>query len=188
MENKEMFIRRLQMIGAILSVVAVMMVVRLVSIQFQMDPEEVAFFKAQAQQYTRLVEYMPTRGEIYDRNGEALAVNLLEYEIGANPPFITEPAEVAKQLAPVLDISEVDLYNQLSSDNSWVLLARPVNAAVGQAVEDLAISGIETAPIPVRSYPQGMLGAQVLGFVGYDELGRYGVEGLISRIWPGKVW
>ncbi|PJF24146.1 MAG: penicillin-binding protein 2, partial [Phototrophicales bacterium] len=32
-------------------------------------------------------------------------------------------------------------------------------------------------PLPRRSYPQGSLGAQVLGFVGGDLVGYYGVEG-----------
>ena len=186
MTHQEVFRRRLQIVAALLSVLSIVLVVRLMTIQFQMAPEEVAYFRAQTRQYVRLREYQPTRGQIYDRDGELLAVNALEYEVGASPPYITNPVDAARQLAPVLNQREVEVYNQLTSGQPWVLLARPVSAAVGQAVEDLGIFGLNVDPIPVRHYPQGMLGAQVLGFVSYEQVGRYGVEGAYQRDLAGQ--
>ncbi len=181
MVNPEMFNRRLQMIGAVLVVLSITMVVRLITIQFQMDPEDVAYFQGQTRQYTRLVEYLPTRGQIYDRDGELFAVNTLQYEIGANPPLISDPVDAARKLAAALDG-----YEALNSDRSWVLIERPVDASVGQAVQDLDIFGVDIAPIPDRAYPQGMLGAQVIGFVGGDTRGNFGVEGAYQRDLAGE--
>lgn len=185
MTYREMFARRLQLVVVLMVIIAVALLARLVAIQFQLDPEEVAYLQG-LRSYTRLREILPTRGQIYDRGGELLAVNTLEYEIGANPPFIADPAAVARQLAVVLNTDELELFNALSSDQPWVLLARPVSSAVGQAVVDLDIFGISVAPIPRRAYPQGTLGAQVLGFVSYDKIGRYGVEGAYQSDLAGE--
>ncbi|MBN2472182.1 MAG: penicillin-binding protein 2 [Anaerolineae bacterium] len=186
MQNQEMFKRRLQMIGAVLIVFAVVMVMRLITIQFQMDPEDVAYFQGQTQQYTRLVEYLPTRGQIYDRDGELFAVNKITYEIGANPPLISDPVDAARKLAATLDLDELAIYEKLISGQAWVLIARPVSAAAGQAVQDLDIFGVEISPIPDRDYPQGMLGAQVIGFVGGEQQGNFGVEGAYERDLAGE--
>lgn len=187
MINGEMFSRRLQVVGAALIVLVIVMVMRLITIQFQMDPDDVAFFQGQTLQYSRLVEYLPTRGQIYDRDGELFAVNEITYEIGANPPLISDPVDAARKLAAVLDTDELAIYEQLNSGNAWVLIARPVSAAAGQAVQDLDIYGIDIAPIPDRSYPQGMLGAQVIGFVGGDQSGNFGVEGAYQRDLAGET-
>ncbi|MFC1959560.1 peptidoglycan D,D-transpeptidase FtsI family protein [Chloroflexota bacterium] len=186
MMNRDMFRRRLQMVAAVLVVLSVYMVVRLITIQFQMDPDDLAYFRGQTRQYTRLVEYLPTRGEIYDRDGELFAVNRLQYEIGANPPLITDPVSLARDLAAALNSDELDIYNKLASDNPWVLIERPVSAAAGQAVEELDALGLDISPIPDRAYPQGMLGAQVIGFVGGDEKGNFGVEGAYQRDLAGE--
>ena len=186
MNNRDILARRIQIVAAALIVISVSMVVRLVFIQFQMNPEDLAYFRAQTQQYVRLVEYLPTRGQIYDRNGELFAVNSLQYEIGANPPLISDAVDAARRLAVVLDKDELELYNLLSSDNVWVQLARPVTAAQGQAVQDLDIYGLEVSPIADRDYPQGMLAAQVIGFVGGDEKGNFGVEGAYERELAGE--
>ncbi len=186
MTNPEMFSRRLQIVAAVLVVLSVYMLVRLMTIQFQMDPAQLAYFQGQTRQYTRLVEYMPTRGQIYDRHGELLAVNRIQYEIGANPPLITDPAMTARQLAAALNGDELTIYQQLTSNRAWELIARPVSAAAGQAVQDLNIVGVDISPIPNRAYPQGMLGAQVIGFVGGDQRGNFGVEGAYQRDLAGE--
>ena len=187
MVNEQMFSRRLWMVAVLMALISVALLARLVVIQFQLDPEEVSYLQGLAgRAYTRLREYQPTRGQIYDRDGELLAVNTLEYEVGASPPLITDPAEVARQLAVALNADELEIYNALASDSQWVLLARPVSAAAGQAVEDLDIFGVSVSPIPRRAYPQGTLGAQIMGFVGYDQRGYYGVEGAYQRDLAGQ--
>jgi cell division protein FtsI/penicillin-binding protein 2 len=184
--NQDVFNRRLQLVSVVLVALSVVMVVRLMTIQFQMDPDDLAYFQGQTRQYRRLVEYLPTRGQIYDRDGEVFAVNTLEYEIGANPPLITDPVDAARKLAAALDGDELTIYNQLTSDAPWVMLARPVSAAAGQAVQDLDIFGIDIAPIPDRSYPQSMLASQLIGFLGGDGIGNFGIEGAYQTELAGE--
>ncbi|MBN1967025.1 MAG: penicillin-binding protein 2 [Anaerolineae bacterium] len=175
---RQMFSRRLNLVVVVLVVVSLGLLLRLMAIQFQLDPDELAYLQGLASSaYTRLREYRPTRGQIYDRDGELLAVNTVEYSVGVSPSLITDPVEAARQLAVALNIDEMELYNILNTDDQWALLAPRVSAAVGQAVEDLDIYGTQVDPIPRRAYPQGSLAAQVLGFVNYDLQGYYGVEG-----------
>ncbi|MCZ7671633.1 MAG: hypothetical protein M5U34_33180 [Chloroflexi bacterium] len=42
----------------------------------------------------------PERGIIYDRNGAVLAANGADYQIGASPNLVSNPEELATQLAP----------------------------------------------------------------------------------------
>ena len=47
----------------------------------------------------------------------------------------------------------------------------------GQKIADLKIKGVNVVAESVRSYPQGQLASQVLGFVDSSNNGRYGLEG-----------
>jgi cell division protein FtsI (penicillin-binding protein 3) len=111
---------------------------------------------------TRTVELNARRGTIYDRNGEALAVSQAMSTVYASPREVTDPATEAAQLAPLLGLSEADLFEKLNSGAGFRYLARRIQPAVGEQVE--------------------ALNPQLLGFVGGDAedgdyyKGRAGVE------------
>jgi cell division protein FtsI (penicillin-binding protein 3) len=128
------------------------------------------------------------RGRIFDRHGQPLAVNTLQYEIGVSPNLISAPRRTAQQLAAILELDELDLYNQITRDDvAWVQLARGVSAAQGQEIAQLDILGVIINPIPRRTYPQGALASHLLGFVGGDSVGFYGVEGYYEDDLAGRV-
>ena len=137
--------------------------------------------------YTRTLELAAARGLIYDRNGEVMAVNTLEYEIGISPNLVTDARRLTTSLAPALSRSEIDLFEQVTSNQPWVQLARPVSAEVAQEITSLNLEGITIDPIPRRSYPQGTLAAQLLGFVNLDLVGHYGVEGYYQDQMAGQI-
>jgi cell division protein FtsI/penicillin-binding protein 2 len=171
--------KRLPVIVFGLILVSSILFVRLISFQFQLDPAVLSFLEGLRNSgYERRLELAAARGMIYDRNGEPLAVNTLEYQIGASPSLISEPREMAVQLASILGMNERDVFELLLRDDPWVLLSPRVSAEVGQRISTLDLgSGITVSPIPRRSYPQGTLASQVIGFVGGDLLGYYGIEG-----------
>lgn len=137
--------------------------------------------------YTRRLQLAAARGLIYDRTGEVMAVNTLEYEIGISPNLVTNAREAATRLAPILGQNELDLFEKVTSARPWVQLARPASAQVAQSVTALNIGGIRIDPIPRRSYPQGTLAAQLLGFVNLDLVGHYGVEGYYQDQMAGQI-
>jgi cell division protein FtsI (penicillin-binding protein 3) len=132
--------------------------------------------RAASQQVEELV--VPARrGTIVDRNRVELAVSEDAVTVFAHPFLIDDPAKVATRLAPLLGRTESDLLKVLSDrDAGFVYLRRKMDASRGHKVEQLGIEGIDTVIEPKRTYPQGFLASQVLGFVGTDNEGLSGLE------------
>lgn len=170
--------RRLPIVILGLIVASGVLFLRLASFQLPLDPEVESYLKALEESgYYRDLELAAARGLIYDRNGEPLAVNTLEYQVGMSPNLIDEPRQLAVQLASILGLNEREVFEQMQSDAPWELLASRVSADVGQRISALDLgSGVTMSPIPRRSYPQGTLASQVIGFVGGELSGYYGVE------------
>lgn len=187
--QQEIIRRRLPIVIVGLIVAALVLLVRLASFQFQLPPEVVSYLEGLRNSgYTRTLELAAARGVIYDRNGEPLAVNTLEYQIGVSPNLVSNPQDLAVQLASVLGLNERETYERIISDRPWVLLAPRVSAEVGQRIADLNLGAAVTmSPIPRRSYPQGTLASQVVGFVGGDLRGYYGVEGYYHEQLAGRT-
>ncbi|MFQ3566778.1 MAG: penicillin-binding protein 2 [Aggregatilineales bacterium] len=182
---------RLPLVIVGLIVVSVVLLGRLVSFQFQigMTPEVVSYLeRLRDSAYTRTLRLAAARGNIYDRRGDVMAVNTLEYQIGVSPNLVANRREVATQLSSVLGLPELEVFEALSRSDPWVLLAPRVTAEVGQRVAALNLGrAITMSPIPRRSYPQGVLASQVIGFVGGDLQGYYGVEGYYQQQLAGVV-
>lgn len=180
------FLTRLNLVLLIMTVISGLLIARLLSFQFRLDPT------VQQQLYTiagatggREVEYRPNRGRIYDRDGQVLAVNTLEYRVAISPSAIGPGSEpkwaVAKNLARILDLDEREVYLKLLPDPDtgyagYVFLKAPVSIEVGAELEKANIPGLIIEPMYRREYPQGKLTTQLIGFVSYDSVGYWGVE------------
>jgi cell division protein FtsI (penicillin-binding protein 3) len=182
--------RRLSILTLVLIVTGVLLLARLASFQFQFDT---ASYLASAanNSYRQLRDLIPDRGRIFDRNGELLAANTMEYAIGASPNYITDKTTAAKELAAALGDSEGRIYNLLSQEDVvYVRLADRVSTDVAQKIAKLGYLGVKTEPIPKRIYPQGNLAGQIIGFVGWDNnirRGYVGVEGGYENDLRGQV-
>lgn len=186
--QQEIFRRRLPVVIGGLIVASAIILLRLASFQFQLTPEVATYIESRRDaNYLRTLEIAGARGYIYDRNGEPLAVNALDYQIGVSPNLIADPRRASQQLAAVLGLNELDVYTLLESDDPWKSLATRVSADVRQQIDELDIYGLTINSLPRRSYPQGMLAAQVIGFVGGDLQGYYGVEGNYQALLAGSV-
>ena len=130
------------------------------------------------------------RGLIYDRDGEPLAFNIVQYRLGVSPALVADGAEetLMKELAQILDMDEFELHRKITSDNIWEFVAGPISAEQGQAIAALDNIALGLEEIPKRFYPQGTLGAHVIGFVLDDGLkGALGVEGAFNDTLAGRV-
>lgn len=189
--------RRLRLLGMVLVSISLVLIGRLLSFQFYMDP--VVRERLEEGRESRLyktVEVRPNRGLIYDRNGNLLAANSFEYQVGINPNFVYDRQSVAAELAPLVGMKESELFHALEPDENglylpWVLLASRVDFETGQKIMALDIDGIDLAAIPTRLYPQGALTAQLVGFyAGADDTkdgrGYSGVEGFYEDLLAGQ--
>ncbi|MEZ4670425.1 MAG: penicillin-binding protein 2 [Anaerolineae bacterium] len=181
----QMFNQRLPFVIIGMVIASVLLVFKLVSFQ-QLSLDVVNELRPD---YNRTVNLAAARGLIYDQSGQRLAVNTLEYRVGLSPNLVANPQRTATQLAGILNLDELTVYQATTSDKTWELLAAPVSAEVGQQIEQLKQDGLTALTIekiPRRSYPQGALAAQVLGFVGGELQGYYGVEGKFQDQLTGR--
>jgi cell division protein FtsI/penicillin-binding protein 2 len=183
--QQETIRRRLPVVIVGLIFASMVLLGRLASFQFQigMSQETVDYLNRLADiNYTHTLRLAAARGNIYDRNGEALAVNTLEYQVEVNPPYVTDARALATRLSAILGLPELEVFEQIEQDVPWVQIGSPVSAEVGQRIAQMRDEmelgdAVVLNPLPRRSYPQGVLASQVIGFVSGDLQGYYGVEG-----------
>jgi cell division protein FtsI (penicillin-binding protein 3) len=133
--------------------------------------------KQAAEHTTRTIELNARRGTIFDRTGQPLAISQEMSTVYATPGQVDDAAATAAKLAPVLGLSQSELYEKLSSDSGFKYLARRVEPSVGAQVEALDLAGISVITEDERVYPLGALAPQLLGFVGGDDYtGMAGIE------------
>jgi len=121
------------------------------------------------------------RGNIYDRNGNPLALNLKLFAVAADPREIKDVGKTAKELAPLLRMKEEELASALGRDTRYVALRPTVDEPVAEAIRRLNDRGVIVSTEWKRAYPHGQAGAALLGFVGKDMEGLGGTEAALER-------
>jgi cell division protein FtsI (penicillin-binding protein 3) len=123
------------------------------------------------------------RGEIRDRNGNPLAINVAVYDVTVSPNEIpaSERARVADGLAGVLGLQSDDLMTVLRSGKAFAYVARRQTKAVADRIARLQLPAVQLQSVPQRSYQPGgsadvSLASSLLGFVDYGGRGQYGIE------------
>lgn len=180
--------QRLGYVAIVLTIIGGLLIARLLSFQYRLDPEiEEQLYTIASASGGIEVEYQPSRGEIFDRDGQALAVNTLVYRVGISPgaigPSREEKRDYAIAIARILEMSELEVLNLLLPNEltglypTYVSLREePITLEQGAQLEALDIPGMVIEPIYLREYPQGQLTNQVIGFVNYESQGYWGVE------------
>ncbi len=123
---------------------------------------------------TRDVILQPYRGNIYDRNHNALVTSIPAYSLYAHPDQIKNPKEVAGKIAAVLGVRREEILKKLDNNASFVWLQHGVELDLVKKLE--GIGGLGFVETSTRSYKQGGLAAALLGFVGDDNQGLNGLE------------
>lgn len=128
------------------------------------------------EQRVRTIELPAVRGDILDRTGAPLAMSLEARDVYADPRYVDDPAGEAARIAPVIGRTPREVRTLLSSQGTFVFLARQVDRDVAERLQSMRLAGLGFLPVPKRYYPAGALASQVLGFVGVDGTGLTGLE------------
>jgi cell division protein FtsI (penicillin-binding protein 3) len=128
-----------------------------------------------ASQIFEKVRVAPKRGDITDRNGRKLAVNVEVESLFAAPRSITDPAATARSLSQALG-GKSRLEKELSRDRAFVWLRRQVPPDMVSRIRDMDLDGIGFLPENRRYYPQRELAAHIVGIAGVDNQALEGVE------------
>ncbi len=167
--------KRLLQLFAFLAAWALVVIARLAQVQLVRHGDYVV--KAQRQQ-ERTLALQPVRGSIFDSRQRVLAESVSAESIYADPQAIGDRGQTAKALASVtaLQMSAAELDTKLASGGGFVWIARQLPLEVSAAVKALRLPGIYYLEEHRRSYPRGMLAANVVGYVGLDGEGLGGIE------------
>ncbi len=172
-------------------VVSVLMLASLglVARAFDLQVVRKQFYQEQGDaRFLREVPIAVSRGTIFDRNGEPLAVSTPMVSIYAVPSQVLENADRIPALARALGVDAGDLKQRLTerADREFVYLRRQMSPEAAQAVLALQVPGINSQREYRRYYPSGEVTAHVLGFTNIDDHGQEGLELAFDEWLSGK--
>lgn len=199
---------RLRLVSLALALVLIAFVVRLLQVQ-AVDASE---YTAKAEKNRYLSRTLAAeRGGITDRNGVDLAISVDANDITADPTLFTRkatkigdaPEQAAALLGPILDKDPDELAAKLRTKNTrYVVLARRQTPQVWTQIKDLkstladkagedgsevnVLAGVLQEPSSKRVYPNGELGAGIVGWVNADGKGGGGIEQQLNKELSGK--
>ncbi len=135
--------------------------------------------------------YSP-RGTIYDRHGRELAISNMTKSLYANPSEIKDVDQIAEKLAIALEMNPQDIKSKLTSGGQFVWIKRMLEPAVSSKIIAMIkqddVKGLGFLEESKRYYPNDTLAAQVLGFVGMDDVGLDGLEMTLDKIIKGNLF
>jgi cell division protein FtsI/penicillin-binding protein 2 len=188
-ENKNYRINALFVVIVLISIATV---VRLFDLQILKNSYYTALASGQHNIFENLI---PERGQIYvedkfSKDLYPLAINKKMNLIYAVPKKIEDPENVAKQLAPILEMEEEELKVKLSKkEDLYEPLKHKLEDEQVEEIKNKELKGIYFQPESLRYYPDHSLASHLLGFVGFvddEKRGLYGVEGYYDDRLAGK--
>ena len=131
-----------------------------------------------AQAQTKATVALPAgRGTIFDSMGTPLALGEQATTVYVDPHEVTRPRAEAVTAARVLALKPDDVLRTLGTRNThFVYVARKASPQLASALARKKLPGFHFYGEERRSYPQGSVAAQVLGYAGVDNKGLSGLE------------
>ena len=188
---REQYVWRSLTLAGVLALVGLAIIFQIVRIQT--SPEAATFRERLEHTIETVRTFYPERGQIYDRNGHLLAGNTTVYEIGVDIKNVKDKRAVALAVGMELGLNPDNLYSLMANPPSnleYLILANYVDSDKALALKQLKIkvdaetpsgtksslSGLEFTPRPQRTYTEGALASNVIGFVSHEGRGYFGIE------------
>jgi cell division protein FtsI (penicillin-binding protein 3) len=182
--------RRIRYVVAISLVLLIAFAVRLVDVQ---AVRAAGYANRADLELAKKSIIMAPRGAITDINGVEFARSVIAYRILADQAIIDYPKKLAELASPILGMSVGSLENLLTGTRRYVVISQSVkpetwrklqltideyNKQVSQEKNGYAkkLAGFFAERIYVREYPEGELGAAVIGFINMAGNGAAGLE------------
>ena len=122
------------------------------------------------------------RPDLLDRNGDILATDIKTMSVFAEPNRIIDKDEAVELITAVLpDVDARELRERLGSRKGFVWVKRQITPKEQEEIFHLGLPGVGFVPENKRVYPNGPLGAHVIGFVDTDNIGIAGMEKYLDQ-------
>lgn len=199
MNHHSLVERRIRYVVAISLVLLIAFAVRLVDVQ---AVRAAGYANRADMELAKKSIIMAPRGAITDINGVEFARSVTAYRILADQAIIDYPQKLAEIAAPILGLSATSLERELTGTRRYVVISQSVkpdvwrkleaaiekyNAAVSEEKNGYAkkLAGFFAERIYVREYPEGELGAAVVGFINRAGSGAAGLEYSMNKTLSG---
>ncbi|MFM2384029.1 MAG: hypothetical protein RIQ72_601 [Candidatus Parcubacteria bacterium] len=176
---------RIRLLSIAMLLVAVMLIVKLYSVQIIHGSD---FAERADRQYQKPTGHIFSRGTIYftEKSGNTISAAAVKtgFILAINPKLVQKAGidTVYTSLKiHITDLDYADFYSKASKQNdTYEEIRKKIDEKTGEAIAAQKIAGIGLYKDKWRYYPGGELAAHVLGLIGYNaenELaGRYGLE------------
>ena len=135
------------------------------------------------------VEVPASRGAIIDATGYPLAISVDSWDLYLDSYLWRDrerAAAAAAELAQALGLNADAVFaTGTARDEGDALLVRRLPYEQGLAVSQLDLWGVRALPSSVRLYPEGDLAGPLIGYVGLDNEGLWGVEADFDHVLRG---
>lgn len=134
-------------------------------------------YKALAQGLHALPEEkLIERGEILFRNGEPLAINKNWPLAWVLPEELEDAQSTAKELSDILNLDEGFILDRFNQERQYVVLKNKLSQEENDLINEAKLAGIYIDTERGRYYPQETMASQIVGFLGGNGTGQYGLE------------
>jgi len=157
------------------------------------------FYKALAQGlFSSPNESQTKRGEVFLKDGEPLAINKDFTLVFASPPEILDAEKTTETLSEILHLDSNPpstlqgkttydfILEKLKVDSLYSPIKNKLTQEEIDSLKNLKLPGIYTTKERLRYYPQESLASQVVGFLGAQGSGQYGLEEYYDESLKGK--
>jgi len=145
-------------------------------------------------QQTRDRTINSARGTIYSSDGKVMAISASMETVSVTPAQVKNEAELSQKLAEIFNLTYDEVYEKVTSNSALVTIAKNVDKdttdVLREWIDETDTKGVKIDESTKRYYPNNSLASHVLGFVGTDNQGLYGIEKVYEDVLtgiPGRV-
>jgi cell division protein FtsI (penicillin-binding protein 3) len=131
--------------------------------------------KADSQQI-KTEDIQARRGNIYDRRGREVAINLELESLFCDPGEAHANADTIRRLSSILNTEPKAIKAKLSQDRRFVWVDRKLPLTTAERIRKLNVKGFGFVPEAKRFYPRGTLASHIIGAVGGENQPLEGIE------------
>ena len=160
--------------------------------------------KELASKRTTATEILPAqRGSIYTSNGDPLAQNVASYKLIAyldpsrttnedNPQHVVDKLKTAKELAPILGMSEEEVLKYLSKEEVYQTefgtKGKGLSEITKNKIEELNLPGLDFIESFKRYYPKGDFASYTVGYAKTETDEETGKENIVGEMGIEKYY